>query len=106
MRLIGTKVFLRSGCKVCKTPDAIEGKIVTYLFPSLVPHFMLHIHPSIHLCRSVRSSLALSVSLSLSLPHPSPSDMDDYERHVRGLKKELFSLIKPDDTVVELGAGA
>jgi hypothetical protein len=32
--------------------------------------------------------------------------MDDYERHVRGLKKELFSLIKPDDIVVELGAGA
>lgn len=100
------KSFCDADARYVKLLMAIEGKIVTYLFPRLVPHFMLHIHPSIHLCRSVRSSLVLSLSPSLFLPHPSPSDMDDYERHVRGLKKELFSLIKPDDIVVELGAGA
>ena len=100
------KSFCDEDARYVKILMAIEDEIVTHLFPRLVPLFMLHIHPSLHLCRSVRSSLVLSLSASLSLPPPSPSDMDDYERHVRGLKKELFSLIKPDDTVVELGAGA
>jgi hypothetical protein len=31
--------------------------------------------------------------------------MDDYELHMQGLKKDLFSLVRPDDVVVELGAG-
>lgn len=31
--------------------------------------------------------------------------MDDYEVHMQGLKENLFSLVRPDDVVVELGAG-
>ena len=28
--------------------------------------------------------------------------MDDYEVHIQGLKEDLFSLVRPDDVVVEL----
>ena len=31
--------------------------------------------------------------------------MDDYESHMKELKEDLFSLIRPEDSVVELGAG-